>query len=104
MWHKMVFVIRDAIDWNTMKHLQRRLMEEHKTTFDSGGGAGFYEWELDWSLEGWNVEQIVEFVNTNASSLNYELIERPKCECKELLEGDNKECPCCNPKTEHGWK
>jgi hypothetical protein len=99
MWHKLIFEINTEEDWNTMRTLQMRLHEEHDTGFDSGGGATYYEWELDWSLEGskLNAEQILKFVKENAPSLKYEFREYEECTCSEIMEGDNEECPLCHP-------
>jgi len=98
MWHKLIFEINTDEDWESIAGLRLRLHEEHDTGFDSGGGGNYYEWELDWSLEGLNAEQIVEFVKKNAPpTLKYELIEFEECKCNELLEGDNEECPLCHP-------
>ena len=74
MWHKVTWVLESEKDvWEMRELLQ--ICRDSGIYFDTGGGKDFYEWELDWSLDGGTKDDVLAIIMD--AKAKWELSERP---------------------------
>lgn len=74
MWHKVTWVLESEKDvWEMRELLQ--ICRDSGIYFDTGGGKDYYEWELDWSLDGGTKDDVLAIIMD--AKAKWELSERP---------------------------
>ena len=79
MWHKITWTLESEKDLREMRELLQ-ICRDSGIYFDTGGGKDFYEWQLDWSLDGGTKDDvlgIIERRNRVYGDLKWELSEFP---------------------------
>ena len=79
MWYKITWTLESDKDWRGMRELLQ-ICRDSGIYFDTGGGKDYYEWELDWSLDGGTKDDvlgIIERRNRVYGDLVWLLTERP---------------------------
>ena len=74
MWYKVTWVLDGEKDvWEMRELLQ--ICRDSGIYFDTGGGKDYYEWELDWSLDGGTKDDVLAIIMD--AKAKWELSERP---------------------------
>ena len=74
MWYKVTWVLDSEKDvWEMRELLQ--ICRDSGIYFDTGGGKDYYEWELDWSLDGGTKDDVLAIIMDTKAK--WELSERP---------------------------
>jgi len=74
MWYKVTWVLDSEKDvWEMRELLQ--ICRDSGIYFDTGGGKDYYEWELDWSLDGGTKDDVLAIIMD--AKAEWELSERP---------------------------
>lgn len=92
MWHKITWILESDEDLREMRELLQKCRDSD-IYFDTGGGKGFYDWELDWSLDGGTKEDVLEIIKD--AKAKWDFHEFQACICSEPFEQDNELCMVC---------
>ena len=74
MWYKITWTLESDKDWRGMRELLQ-ICRDSGIYFDTGGGKDYYEWELDWSLDGGTKDDVLAIIMD--AKAKWELSERP---------------------------
>lgn len=95
-WHKVVWTFKPKTDEFKEMFRLKRICHDAGISFDSGGGKDWYEWELDWSLSGGTVADVINILQANTlGEPLWELTQRDQCICSEPFAEDNSRCRVC---------